>query len=496
MAMLAIGCGLWYVATGKQSLGLFAWAFPFFILHFLHSVSKTKGFLLLFLFNYMVQVLAWEGMVPVPGIRYYLILIPMALIFNLPFLIDRWSRTAVKGLPATLILPLAVVAVDFINSSLSPNGSNGMLAYSQHGFPWLLQIMSVTGIWGIGFLVYWPSSLVYSLIMEPGRISRRSLVVPAVLYLSVFAYGAIRYTSGVSGEEIRTVSFTLPVDRTFAELGELDIDLTRDSPLSEEGRSVLELHQQAFFRMADSVIGAKGADIVASSEANLVLQKSQELRMMEKMAGLSRSRSVYSFLGAVVYERGNRFSENRLYMFDPDGGHMGTFDKAFIVPGDNNRKSDGSIAVFDTQFGTVGATICFDMDFPRFIAGYGRERIAMMVSPASDWEAVSLYHTRLAMFRAIENGFSLLRQTNKGLSIAMDGKGRIYNKLDYFRADHSGGIAMLSSMPMSNVFSIYPFTYDAFAYLCMFSLIVIIARRKVMYSFKGLFVPVLSGNEK
>ena len=310
----------------------------------------------------------------------------MALIFNLPFLIDRWSRTVVKGLPATLILPLAVVTVDFINSSLSPNGFNGMLAYSQHGFPWLLQIMSVTGIWGIGFLVYWPSSLIYSLIMEPGRISRRSLVVPAALYLSMFAYGAIRYTSGVSGEEIRTVSFTLPVDRTFAELGELDIDLTSDSPLSEEGRSVLELHQQAFFRMADSVIGAKGADVVSSSEANLVLQKSQEPRLMEKMAGLSRYRSVYSFFGAVVYERGNRFSGNRLYMFDPDGGHMGTFDKAFIVPGDTNRKSDGSIAVFDTRFGTVGATICFDMDFPGFIAGYGRERIAMMVSPASDWK--------------------------------------------------------------------------------------------------------------
>ena len=69
MAMLAIGCGLWYVATGKQSLGMFAWAFPFFILHFLHSVSKTRGFLLLFLFNYVAQALAWEGMVPVPRNR-------------------------------------------------------------------------------------------------------------------------------------------------------------------------------------------------------------------------------------------------------------------------------------------------------------------------------------------------------------------------------------------------------------------------------------------
>ena len=77
----------------------------------------------------------------------------------------------------------------------------------------------------------------------------------------------------------------------------------------------------------------------------------------------------------------------------------------------------------------------------------------------------------------------------------MDGKGRIYDKLDYFGADHSGGVAMSSSMPVSNVFSIYPFTYNAFVYLCMVSLIVLIARRKVMYSFKGLFVPALSGTE-
>lgn len=490
--MLGIGCALWYFASGNNSIGVLAWIFPFFILQFLHSVGKVKGFLWLFVINYAVQAVAWKGMVPIPGIGYYLMVVPIVLLFNLPFLIDRWSRTSVKGFTATLILPFAAVAVDFINSSFSPNGTNGMLAYSQYGFPWLLQIMSVTGIWGISFLIYWPSSLVYSLISEPRRISARSLIVPSALYLFVFTYGAIRYSAKSRGEEIRAVSFTLPVDRTFTKLGELGIDLTHEAPLGEEGRSVLRQHQEAFFRMADSVIAADRAAIISSSEANLVLQKSQEPTMMKRMARFSRSRSIYSFFGAVVYERGNSLSENRLYIFSPNGEHMGTFDKAFIVPGDTNGRSDGSTAIFDTRFGTVGATICFDMDFPRFISKYGRERIDMMVSPASDWEAVSPYHTRLAMFRAIENGFSLLRQTDKGLSVAMDGKGRIYNKLDYYGADHTGGVAMLSSMPISNVFSIYPFTYDAFAFLCTVSHVFIVAPRKVMYSVKGPFVPARS----
>lgn len=47
-----------------------------------------------------------------------------------------------------------------------------------------------------------------------------------------------------------------------------------------------------------------------------------------------------------------------------------------------------------------------------------------MIVPSKDWKEVLPLHTHMAVFRAIENGFSLIRGTGHGLSIAVDYQGR------------------------------------------------------------------------
>lgn len=123
--------------------------------------------------------------------------------------------------------------------------------------------------------------------------------------------------------------------------------------------------------------------------------------------------------------------------------------------------------------------ICFDLDFPRLIRQAGRERADIIVAPSSDWREIDPIHTRMATFRAIENGAALLRQTRLGLSIAVDRTGRVLAQADYFQSDDH---VMLAVVPTRGVKTLYTQVGDVFAWLCLVVLTLLIsvaARGKV-----------------
>ena len=60
-----------------------------------------------------------------------------------------------------------------------------------------------------------------------------------------------------------------------------------------------------------------------------------------------------------------------------------------------------------------------DVFSPRFPARFGRYARAF-----AEWLAVENDHTHLSVFRAVENGFGMLRPDAKGISLAVDPLGR------------------------------------------------------------------------
>ena len=64
-------------------------------------------------------------------------------------------RRRLAGVAATLVLPSAWVATEYLVAMFTPYGSWGAAAYSQHENLLLLQLTSVTGLYGISFLIAW-----------------------------------------------------------------------------------------------------------------------------------------------------------------------------------------------------------------------------------------------------------------------------------------------------------------------------------------------------
>jgi len=124
----------------------------------------------------------------------------------------------------------------------------------------------------------------------------------------------------------------------------------------------------------------------------------------------------------------------------------------------------------DTPYGRVSSIICFDGDFPQLLAQAGALRADVMLDPSNDWRAIDPWHTQMVSFRAIEQGFNLIRQTSQGLSAAFDYQGRRLAAMDHYQTTD---YAMVSQVPTRGVRTIYSRLGDWFASVCLVGLVLL-----------------------
>ena len=151
---LLVGAGLLLFSYGANNVPAAAWFSPIFLLRFVRH--QKFGLWVPALYLTAIGAIAFQlrGMVPIPGLGYVIFLAISGVQFLIPYLADRLLVPRIRGLPATLVFPSAWVALEYINS-FGPYGSWGVAAYSQYGNLALLQLLSVTGLWGISFLMGW-----------------------------------------------------------------------------------------------------------------------------------------------------------------------------------------------------------------------------------------------------------------------------------------------------------------------------------------------------
>jgi len=217
-----------------------------------------------------------------------------------------------------------------------------------------------------------------------------------------------------------------------------------------------------------------GAKIVLWPEGNLMVLAQDEPAFLERARQVARDESIYLLMGMGTLHPGQqRCVENKAVLLDSSGEIVFSYTKVKPVPGweaQTNIPGDGRLRSSDTPYGRLAAAICFDMDFPELLQQAGKARADMLLVPASDWEAIKELHHENAVFRAIENGVSMVRATRWGFSGAVDALGRPLAHLDPFVAEQG---VMVAQVPVSGVRTIYAAIGDAFAWACLAGLLVI-----------------------
>ncbi len=110
----------------------------------------------------------------------------------------------------------------------------------------------------------------------------------------------------------------------------------------------------------------------------------------------------------------------------------------------------------------LGGVICYDYDFPYLAKEYGDINADIVAVPSSDWRGIDPLHTRMAAFRAVEQGQSLIRSTRFGLSAAINPYGDMISQMSSF--DNNNKI-MMSQLPRKGIKTVYSVIGDIVVYL-------------------------------
>jgi apolipoprotein N-acyltransferase len=482
---LALAALLLLFANGRNTISVAAWLAPLYLLRWVRSQGAWRGLTLGWLVLSATWAFQFRGMAPVPGVLYFILAAVYGLVGILPFALDRVLAPRVRGFRTTLILPSAWVVTEHLVAQLTPYGSWGSAAYTQYESLILLQVVSLTGIYGITFLIAWFAALC-NWMWELGfkwPEARRGVIGFAAAMAVVLIYGGTRLALFPS--DVPTVR--------VASLTRSDIQLFTDPEVAQRALagSLTEEEKQEVRRLADQLNedllrraeteARSGAKIIFWGETNSFVFKEDEQALIERGAELARSQRIY--LGIAVGTWNGSDSkplENKLLLIDPEGNVVWDMWKARPVPGSEAAISaldDGRIKSSATPYGTVGAAICFDMDFPGLLKQAGQQHVDLMLVPSNDWREIDPWHTHMARVRAIEQGFNLVRHTSGGLSLAADYQGRVLSSMDHYTTSDR---VPISHVPMRGTRTLYARVGDLFAWICIGGLLasVVLARRK------------------
>jgi apolipoprotein N-acyltransferase len=214
-----------------------------------------------------------------------------------------------------------------------------------------------------------------------------------------------------------------------------------------------------------------GARIIFWGEGNAPVLKEDENDLIRRGGILAKRNGIY--LGMVLaswHPETTPPLENKIVLVQPDGTVAWEFFKAHPVPGREaaiSIRGDGKLRALDTPYGRLSSVICFDADFPQLLGQAGRLRTDLLLDPSNDWKAIDPLHTTMASFRAIEQGFNLVRHTSQGLSAAFDYQGRQLASMDHYVTTDR---VLVAQVPIRGTRTVYALLGDWFAWTCLIGL--------------------------
>jgi len=468
-AWLSVGTILMYYSNWNWALPATTWLFSVFLLRFSRTQKVGSGLLILCLANIIVGIVSMWKLLSIDAIPPSFRVVSglaVGVVFFIPFLADRVIAPKLSGIIATLVFPCSWVAMEYVKAL--GNGSCGALAYTQYGNLPLMQLSSITGIWGLSFLITWFASIVnFAWEQQFAWFRIRKIAILYSLIISfVFLYGYGRLaTSEEPTDKVCIASVTNPRDFVSRFYGP---DWTDRKLAYKNMQKDLD-----YFFDATSKAAHAGAQIVFWQEYAVSVMEENEKEFIDRARSLARKEQIYLVLAIGLFPLNypDQPWQNKLIWIDRSGKIINEYLKLKpapplepIVPG------EGGIPILDTAYGKIASVICADLDYPSLIHQAGADDAEILLISAQAWAAVDPLHTYMGVFRALENGFSLVMGTGGGLSIAVDPYGRTINASDYFNSSQK---QMISCLSTKGVVTIYSRIGDAFAWLCILGFVTI-----------------------
>jgi apolipoprotein N-acyltransferase len=437
------------LAFPKFNLAFLAWISLIPLLYILPRFMPGKGFFLGFLagFSYYAVLIYWIPSVPAhygnlslpfSFLIYIIFVLFLALfwgVFSLSF--SKIHRSFPEA--AFILSPFIWISLEYVLTHLLTGFPWGLLGSSQYRNLPFIQMASVTGVYGLSFIIIlFQSMFVFSM-----RFRRRS---PFFLALGLLI---LVYIGGFLGmKEVRLAGDSF---KGAVLQGNVSSDIYWDEVNTQETQSLFRRHMELSRKAYE-----EGAHLVIWPEFSVPLCFScpQALYQGFKASLFEFVQETESTLllgtNEVAVSEGEMHYYNTALCLHPDFS-MSQYHKMHLVPfgeytpyktifsfiqkmthaiGDITPGKKQALHKFDSYL--FGSPICYEIIFPDLVRRFVKKGAHFLVTITNDgWYGKSsapYQHFSMAVLRAVENRRFLLRAATTGISGIVDPYGRILHK--------------------------------------------------------------------
>lgn len=450
VAATLASAALFYLGTGLRPICWLLWLAPIPVLTIATRLRAGVAFLVAAAAWLIGEMNQWNYLthgIELPPLLIMVLLLVPAIAFGLGVLFVRSFLRRGSLFRAALALPVYWVAYEYLTENGSPHSTFGNLAYTQMDSLLVIQIASVTGIWGISFIVFLFAGTVAVLLGGAGKPGRRRALAVTVGFIicALFLYGEWRLRSS---HPAQSVMVTL---------------IAKDVPISvylgPEDQALELLHGYA-----DEVRRATpaGTEVVVLPEKIGRVSESSLPEVDALFSSAAAATHSAIVLGLVRQTPSAAFNSARFY--SAAGKLEANYVKHHLLPGIEPEKPGDKRVTVDQPSGRWGLQICKDMDFPQLSREYAGEGASLLLVPAWDFGLDRWLHARMAVLRAVENGFALARSARNGLLTLSDNRGRILAEV---ATEPGRFVSVTGKVNVPREATFYTRTGDWFAWICV-----------------------------
>jgi apolipoprotein N-acyltransferase len=484
------------LAAAFQKIGIagFAWIAPALLIFSAHKKNSGDAFRAGYVggISFWLASLYWLLLMPAPG---YSILawIALSAFLALFFAVWTWLLAGKIGegnwarRNCWSLLGAAVwVALEMFRARIFSGFPWSFLGVSQFQLTPLIQIASITGVYGISFLVIWVSLSFFSamrMILQKPNLRfawQTEITLPLFVVAGIFACGEVKLRQQNPPASTLRVTLIQPsVPQTL---------IWDETENSNRFRELLALSQAALTNKTDLLLWPESAVPELNDENYIAI------------TNFIRAHHVWLIFNAddvlpKKYPTPNDKYDyfNAAFFFDPDGLCAGIYHKQNLVvfgeyiplvrwlpfvkwftPITGGYESGKFPVQFEMENLKVKTSplICFEGTFPRVARKSVQSDTDFLVNLTNDgWfgdSAEQWQHMANSIFRCVENNVPLVRCCNNGVTCWIDASGRVR---EIFR-DKTGSVygagAMTIDLPVQNhAQTFYNRHGDWFGWMCV-----------------------------
>lgn len=308
-------------------------------------------------------------------------------------------RLVTMTLRSTLAAAATVTLVEMVVWRIVPMfGTAQCFTRPLSAAPQLVAFVAFTGIGGLVFAVTALQALLVAALRGPARLT--TLAGAGAIAAAVGWLDYVRWHQP-AGERVLVATYgwhkypELPADRLFI-----------DDACAEAQ--------------------AANAQLLVTPETGIMVQ--DRARAAAHFGQLCAQHQLQAAIGVFVKES----NDNRVWNFTPRGIPVGEYRKTHLVPWlESYTAGDGQLLAAPFGSERLGNLICQDDNFTDLARGYGRNGIPIVAIPTNDWPAIREFHLENTVFRAIENGFAIVRAASGGISALITPRGEVVHRCDH-----------------------------------------------------------------